>query len=402
MELDDIKNLRISSGDSILLLVLDGLGGLPRERGGPTALEAARTPNLDALAEAGDLGLHTPVAQGITPGSGPGHLSLFGYDPLQYRIGRGALEALGVEFDLQPGDVAIRANLCTVDDQGRIVDRRAGRIPTEQAIPVCEALDGIEVPGARVFVQCVKEHRALIVVRTDEPSGARIADTDPGRDGAEPLPIIAADSDSEPAARAMRGWVDGVPAALARETRANMVLLRGFSQLPAWPRFPDVFGLRSLAIAAYPMYRGVARLVGMTATAVPEGPAHLVNALAEQGGSQDFAFLHVKATDKAGEDGDFDEKVASIEAADGVVPDLLAAFPGVCLVTGDHSTPAVMRSHSWHPVPFLIAGGHGRGEPAGTGFGERACRHGSLGLIRGCELMPLAMARAGRLSRFGA
>jgi len=197
--------------------------------------------------------------------------------------------------------------------------------------------------------------------------------------------------------------MDGVGAALAGQTKANMVLLRGFSQLPAWPGFPDVFGLRSLAIAAYPMYRGVARLVGMTATAVPEGPEHLVRALEEHGAGQDFVFLHVKATDKAGEDGDFDAKVASIEGADGVIPDLLATFPGVLLVTGDHSTPATMRAHSWHPVPFLIAGGPGRGgSSAHGGFGERACRQGSLGLIRGCELMPLAMARAGRLSKFGA
>jgi len=402
VELDDIQALRTSDGGSILLLVLDGLGGLPRKPGGPTELEAARTPNLDALAGTHDIGLHIPVAQGITPGSGPGHLSLFGYDPLKYRIGRGALEALGVEFDLRPGDVAIRANLCTADDQGRIVDRRAGRIPTEQAVPVCEALDQIEVPDARVFVRSVKEHRALIVVRTEQPSGARIADTDPGRDGAEPLPIVAADAESEPAARAMRLWMENVGTALAGETRANMVLLRGFSQLPSWPRFPDVFGLRSLAVAAYPMYRGVARLVGMNAIAVPEGPEHLVRALQQHGPGQDFVFLHVKATDKAGEDGDFDAKVASIEAADVVVPDLLTAFPGVFVVTGDHSTPATMRSHSWHPVPFLIAGGSGRGGHGTDGFGERACRQGGLGTIRGCELMPLAMARAGRLSKFGA
>jgi 2,3-bisphosphoglycerate-independent phosphoglycerate mutase len=403
VKLDDIKALRTSDGETILLLVLDGLGGLPRAPGGLTELEAASTPNLDTLAATGDLGLHLPVGQGITPGSGPGHLALFGYDPLEYRIGRGALEALGVEFDLRPGDVAIRANLCTVDDRGRVVDRRAGRIPTEEAIPVCEALDRIEVPGARVFVQSVKEHRALVVVRPEEASGARIGDTDPGREGAEPLPVVAADSESEPAARVVRAWLDGVGGVLRDQKKANMVLLRGFSQLPVWPRFPEVFGLRSLAIAAYPMYRGVARLVGMDATAVPEGPEHLVSALEEHGAEHDFVFLHVKATDRAGEDGDFDAKVASIEAADAAIPDLLAAFPGVFLVTGDHSTPAVMRSHSWHPVPFLFAGGPGRGgsSPHG-GFGERACRQGSLGLIRGCELMPLAMARAGRLSKFGA
>lgn len=402
MELQDIQNLRIPTGESILLLVLDGLGGLPREPGGATELEAARTPNLDDLADSADVGLHVPVSQGVTPGSGPGHLSLFGYDPLRYRIGRGALEALGVEFDLQPGDVAIRANLCTVDAEGRILDRRAGRIETEKARVVCQALDAIEVPGARVFVQCVKEHRALVVIRPDEASGASIPDTDPGRTGVAPLPVVASDPESEPASRVARAWLEAVPQTLGDRDTANGVLLRGFSQLPEWPRFPEVFGLSSLAIAAYPMYRGVAKLVGMDTMAVPEGPGHLVSALMEEGAGRDFVFLHVKAPDRAGEDGDFDAKVAAIEEVDAVVPDMLASFPGICLVTGDHSTPATMRSHSWHPVPFLLAGGQGRGNPNKAGFGERACLDGSLGLIRGHELMPLAMARAGRLSKYGA
>jgi 2,3-bisphosphoglycerate-independent phosphoglycerate mutase len=402
VELGDISTLKISGGDSILLLVLDGLGGLPREAGGPTELEAARTPNFDALAQSGDLGLHLPVGRGITPGSGPGHLSLFGYDPLQYRIGRGVLEALGIEFDLRPGDIAIRGNLCSVDDAGIVVDRRAGRISSEAAKPVCEALDQIEVEGARIFVQCVKEHRVLIVVRPDEPSGASVADTDPGRVGFQPSPVRSIEPDSEPAARAIRAWLECVPGVLGDGDQANMVLLRGSSQLPDWPEFPDVFGLRSLAIAAYPMYRGVARLVGMEAIGVPEGPEHLVTALAREGAGRDFAFVHVKAPDKAGEDGDFDRKVAVIEEVDAVVPELLAAFPGVCLVTGDHSTPATMKAHSWHSVPFLMNGGHGCGGSVVSEFGETACRQGSLGLLRGCELMPLAMARAGRLSKFGA
>jgi 2,3-bisphosphoglycerate-independent phosphoglycerate mutase len=402
MELQDIQNLRTPTGESILLLVLDGLGGLPREPGGETELEAARTPNLDDLANSADVGLHVPVSQGITPGSGPGHLSLFGYDPLRYRIGRGALEALGVEFDLQPTDVAIRANLCTLDSEGRILDRRAGRIETEKAQAVCQSLDAIEVPGARVFVQCVKEHRALVVIRPEEGSGASIPDTDPGRTGVAPLPVAASDQASEPAARIARAWLEAVPHALADRETANGVLLRGFSQLPEWPGFPQVFGLNSLAVAAYPMYRGVAKLVGMDTRAVPEGPGQLVSALREEGANRDFVFLHVKATDRAGEDGDFDAKVAAIEEVDAVVPDLLASFPGICMVTGDHSTPATMRSHSWHPVPFLLSGGPGRGNPYKSGFGERACLEGSLGLIREHELMPLAMARAGRLSKYGA
>ena len=402
MDLRDVQELSQPADSKALLLVLDGLGGLPREVGGPTELEAARTPNLDALAARGDLGLQVPVAVGVTPGSGPGHLALFGYDPLVYRIGRGVLEALGVGFDLRPGDVAVRGNLCTVDSAGRIVDRRAGRISTEDAIPIVEAMDGIEVPGGEVLVRPVKEHRFLLVVRPDEPSTAEIGDTDPGRTGVEPLGIEVKAAASEPAARLVRAWLERVPDVLAGHDRADIGLLRGFAQLPEWPRFPEVFGWRSLAIAAYPMYRGVARLVGMDAVEVPDSPDALAPALEAARDDYDFFFLHVKGTDKAGEDGDFDLKVATIEQVDAVLPQILEAGPDVVLVTGDHSTPAVMRSHSWHPVPLLMAGGPGRGEPDFPSFGETACRSGSIGLIRGCELMSLLAARAGRLMKFGA
>jgi len=401
LDLRDIQQLAQPADTRALLLVLDGLGGLPREPGGPTELEAARTPNLNALATRGNLGLQVPVAAGVTPGSGPGHLALFGYDPLTYRIGRGVLEALGVGFDLQPGDVAVRGNLCTVDSAGRVIDRRAGRISSADAIPVIEAIDGIDVPGGEVIVRPVKEHRFLLVLRPDEPSRAEIGDTDPGREGLAPLEIHAAGADSEPAARLARAWLEEVPEVLAGRDRANMGLLRGFAQLPDWPRFPEVFGWRSLAIAAYPMYRGVARLVGMDAVEVPDSPEALVPALEAAIDEYDFFFLHVKGTDKAGEDGDFDRKVATIEQVDEVLPRILETGLDVVLVTGDHSTPAVMRSHSWHPVPFLMAGGPGRGEP-GREFGESACRNGSGGTIRGCELMPMLAARAGRLSKFGA
>ena len=303
MNLRDIQQLAQPADSKAILLVLDGLGGLPREAGGPTELEAAHTPNLDALAARGDLGLQVPVAVGVTPGSGPGHLALFGYDPLVYQIGRGVLEALGVGFDLRPGDVAVRGNLCTVDSAGRVVDRRAGRISTEDAIPVIEAMDGIEVPGGEVIVRPVKEHRFLLVVRPDEPTTAEIDDTDPGRTGLEPLDITARAEAAEPAAGIARAWLEQVPAVLAGRDRANMGLLRGFAQLPDWPRFPDVFGWRSLAIAAYPMYRGVARLVGMDAVEVPDSPDALALALEAARDEYDFFFLHVKGTDTAGEDG---------------------------------------------------------------------------------------------------
>jgi 2,3-bisphosphoglycerate-independent phosphoglycerate mutase len=404
VDLTDVAALVQSSDEKVLLLVLDGLGGLPLEPGGLTELETARTPNMDALLAEGDSGLHVPVAVGVTPGSGPGHLSLFGYDPLRYRVGRGALAALGVEFPLRPGDVAVRGNLCTVDSEGRVTDRRAGRIPTEEAAPVLDRLAEIEVEGAEVFVRSVKEHRFLLVLRPDTAGTAEIYDTDPGVTGVAPREIVAASAASEPAARIARDWLARVPDALAGQPRANMTLLRGFATLPDWPRFPDVFGMRSVALAAYPMYRGVARLVGMDAAAVDDDPAALVPALRERIDDYDFFFLHVKGTDKAGEDGDFGRKVDIIERVDEVLPALRDTGIGVTLITGDHSTPAIMKSHSWHPVPFLLHGGPGRGRRSeGTaGFGESECRRSAIGTIRGCELMSLAAARAGRLGKFGA
>jgi 2,3-bisphosphoglycerate-independent phosphoglycerate mutase len=404
VDLSDLAGLAQPDGEKVLLLVLDGLGGLPLEAGGLTELETARTPNMDRLLSSGDAGLHVPVAQGVTPGSGPGHLSLFGYDPLQYRVGRGVLAALGVEFPLEPGDVAVRGNLCTVDGDGRVTDRRAGRIPTSEAQPVLDLLDAIRVEGAETFVRPVKEHRFLLVLRTSQATEADIGDTDPGMVGPAPLDVVAASPASEPAARAARSWLGQVQGVLADQSRANMALLRGFASLPDWPRFPDVFGMRSLAMAAYPMYRGVARLVGMDAVSVEDDPAALAPMLRERIDDYDFFFLHVKGTDKAGEDGDFEHKVSVIEQVDDVVPALLDTGVGVTLITGDHSTPARMRSHSWHPVPFLMHGGPGRGRgvEAGASFGEAECARGVLGCIRGCELMPLAAARAGRLGKYGA
>lgn len=404
MHLTDIAALAQPDGDKILLLVLDGLGGLPLEPGGLTELETARTPNMDALLASGDAGLHVPVSPGVTPGSGPGHLSLFGYDPLTYRVGRGALAALGIEFPLQAGDIAIRGNLCTVDGSGMVTDRRAGRIPTAEAVRVLDLLDGIEVAGAETFVRPVKEHRFLLVLRPEETTEAGIEDTDPGVTGVPPLEVVADSSASEPAARIVRDWLGRVPEALAGQLRANMVLLRGFATLPDWPLFPDVFRMRSLAVAAYPMYRGVARLVGMDSVEVEDDPAALVPALMDRVADYDFFFLHVKGTDKAGEDGDFDRKVDIIERVDEVLPALLGSGIGVTLITGDHSTPARVRGHSWHPVPFLLHGGPGRGHrwEGSAGFGETECGRGSIGRIRGCDLMPLAAARAGRLGKFGA
>ena len=403
MRPEDVGELARETGDRILLLVLDGLGGLPMEPGGETALEAARTPNMDELLRRGGCGLQDPVAPGITPGSGPGHLALFGYDPLAYRIGRGVLEALGIGFDLESRDVAARGNFCTVDEDGIVVDRRAGRIGTDEARELAERLDGIEVEGVRALVREVKEHRFLLVLRPDRDLAADVEDTDPGRPGVAPGRPRASAPPGRETAGLVEAWLREARERLSGRDRANMVLLRGFARLPDWPAFPEVYRMRSLALAAYPMYRGVARLVGMDAAEGPEDPAGLPAALSERGEGYDFVFLHVKDTDRAGEDGDFDRKVDVIERADAALPDLLGARePGVLLVTGDHSTPAVMKSHSWHPVPFLLSGGiAGRRETARS-FGEEECASGSLGRVRGRELLPMAAARAGRLGKFGA
>jgi len=401
MKLERLAALAQPSDSKVLLLVLDGLGGLPMTPGGPTALEAANTPHLDALARAGTCGLHDPVAPGVTPGSGPGHLALFGYDPLVYETGRGVLEAMGIEFPLESGDVAIRANFCTVDDDGRIIDRRASRIPTDEAEPLATALDAIEIDGAGCYVRHVKEHRFVIVLRPEAATGANVADTDPGRTGELPFDPIARDAASEPAAALVAAWLKRAREVLAGQPDANMALLRGASGRPDWPRFVDVFGMRASATAAYPMYRGVATLVGMDAESVADGAANLVPAYRGLVDRYDFSFLHFKAPDKAGEDGDFDRKVAVIEEADAIVPALMDIGPDIIIVTGDHSTPALLASHSWHPVPFMIHGGAARADAAER-FGETACLAGAHGRRRGCELMPLAAARAGRLAKFGA
>jgi 2,3-bisphosphoglycerate-independent phosphoglycerate mutase len=401
MELTDLATLSQPSERAILLLVLDGLGGLPLEPGGPTELEVARTPNLDELARAGTCGLHRPVAAGVSPGSGPGHLALFGYDPLEYRTGRGVLSALGIGFDLEPLDIAARGNFCTLDGDGLVTDRRAGRISSEAAAPLAEALDAIEVEGAATFVRHVKEHRFLLVIRPDTELGANLADTDPGQTGLTPRDLHVTNSESEPAARIVRTWLTEAAAVLSGQPHANMALLRGFSRRPSWPTFGEVFGVNPVAIAAYPMYRGVARLVGMEAIEVSDDLGSLVAELAARRTSHDFFFLHYKAPDKAGEDGDFERKVETLEALDTILPRLLKVGPEVVLVTGDHSTPARLGSHSWHPVPFLIHGGEDRADGV-TAFGETACLGGVHGIVRGCELMPLAAARAGRLAKFGA
>ena len=398
---ESIKGLVIPGEGKIVMLVIDGLGGLPRETGGPTELEAALTPNLDSLAACSSCGLSEPVSYGITPGSGPSHLALFGYDPFEYEIGRGVLEALGIGFDLGAEDVAARGNFCTVDAEGLITDRRAGRIPTDKNAELCELLRQIELPGAQVFLQPVKDYRFLLVLR-GEGLADGLTETDPQQLGVAPPLVEALVPEAEQTAALFNQWIAEARRLLADQHPANMVTLRGLAKNPGLPPMAEVYGLRAAAIATYPMYQGVARLVGMEVLPSGEALEDEAEALRAHWGAFDYFYLHVKKADSAGEDGDFERKAAIIEEVDAtLLPATLALEPEVLIVTGDHSTPAVLRSHSWHPVPTLLWSPYCRQDRLAA-FGETACARGSLGHFPATALMPLAMAHALRLTKFGA
>jgi 2,3-bisphosphoglycerate-independent phosphoglycerate mutase len=397
---DLMNELAVTNQTKIVLLVADGLGGLPREPGGPTELEAAATPNLDALVGRNVCGLSIPVAPGITPGSGPGHLGLFGYDPRHYTIGRGVLEALGIDFELGPDDVAARGNFCTVDDAGTITDRRAGRISTDVGRALVEKLRAIEIDGVEIFVEPVRDYRFVLVIRGADLR-AEIDDTDPGRTGMPPGRPQARDAESRHTAAIIETFVSRAAEILAEDHPANMITLRGIAKRPPIPQFEEVYKLRAGAIAVYPMYRGLARLVGMTIHQPGANLAEQVEALRRHWDDGDFFFLHYKYTDAAGEDGDFDRKVTRIEEVDAQIPGVLDLGPDVLIVTGDHSTPSALRSHSWHPVPVVLAASTCLPDEVTT-FGERACLRGGLGQLEARYLLPLALAHAGRLAKFGA
>jgi len=389
------------AGDSkIVMLVADGLGGLPTEPGGPTELEAAATPNLDALVAAHTCGLTIPIGRGITPGSGPGHLGIFGYDPLRYDIGRGVLEALGIDFEMTDRDVATRGNFCTIDGEGLITDRRAGRIPNETCERLCEKLQAICIPEVEIIVRPVREHRLVIVFR-GEGLQDNVADTDPQATGVAPLSAVAADAGSQLTAEVANRFLAEARKLLADEHPANMVNLRGFARYPDIPTFQEAFKLRACAIAVYPMYRGLAKLVGMTAVDAGQTLAEQIDRLASNWDDFDFFFVHFKYTDSRGEDGDFGAKVEQVEVFDAVLPKVLDLKPDVLLVTGDHSTPSALASHSWHPVPTILAAPTCRPDRV-TSFGDRDCIAGGLGQFPAQELMALALAHAGRLGKYGA
>lgn len=401
MDMHDLtRRLQLQNDSKIVLLVADGLGGLPLTPGGKTELETAHTPNLDALAKNGVLGLSTPVLPGITPGSGPGHLGLFGYDPLQYQIGRGVLEGLGIDFDLGPNDVAIRGNFCTLNEQGLITDRRAGRIASEIGAKLCEKLDKITIPGVEVFVRPVKEYRLVVVFRGVGLEG-NVEDTDPQKTGVAPLDPVARDAGSAKTAAVAKEFLAKAREVLKNDSPANFFTMRGIDRKPPIPTFQEVYGLKAAAIAVYPMYRGLARLVSMDVLDAGQTLEDQCDRLEKAWNDYDFFFVHFKYTDSTGEDGNFNEKVSRIEQLDAAIPRITALKPNVLIVTGDHSTPSKMKSHSFHPVPTLLSADLCRPD-ACTSFGEQACLSGGLGQFQAKHLMLLAMAHAGRFEKFGA
>jgi len=404
-----LEGLIQKNNSKILLIVLDGIGGLP-VKGGKTELEIANTPNLDALAKESALGLHLPVDYGITPGSGPGHLGIFGYDPVEYQIGRGILEALGLGLTVRETDIAIRGNYATVEYQnGSVIvkDRRAGRIPTEENRRITQKLkESIKViDGVEVLLEAGMEHRLAVVLRFPEPlpeNSALINDTDPQKEGKPPLEPKGKNEHSQKVADVVKKFLERASEVLKDEPKANYILLRGFSQKPKMKSFEERFGLKACAIAVYPMYRGLASLVGMDVLDVQgQSLEDQIKVLKDNWNNYDFFFLHIKKTDSYGEDGNWEGKVKVIEEFDSKLPQILALNPEVLVITGDHSTPSLLKGHSWHPVPVLLKSPYVLGMTSNR-FTERECLKGELGIFPAKKLINLMLAHSLRLSKFGA
>jgi len=398
--LELIRSIARPSLYKIVLMVIDGLGGLPDPKTGKTELETANTPNFDKLATKSVCGLSDPVSPGITPGSSPGHLALFGYNPVSFNIGRGVLEALGIDFDLQSNDIAARGNFCSVDEMGLITDRRAGRISTEKCIELCQLLDGLVLEGVEIFVRPVREHRVIVVFRGDDLI-ADISDSDPQQTGVIPKVITARSPGANRMARIANQFIAQSKTTLAEHHPANMLLLRGFSRQPHFPTMDEIYQLKPAVIASYPMYRGLAKLVGMKVLETGPTIEDELAALKQNYDNYNFFFLHIKGTDSAGEDGNFNQKVRIIEQVDKALPSLASLEPDVIVVTGDHSTPALLKGHSWHPLPVLLYSKWCRPDRVSE-FSESACISGGLGRFPATQIIPLAMANALKLNKFGA
>jgi 2,3-bisphosphoglycerate-independent phosphoglycerate mutase len=391
----------VTNKSKIVFLIIDGLGGLAMEGKGGTELQVARTANLDDLAARSICGLLDPVAPGITPGSGPAHLALFGYDPVKWNIGRGVLEAFGIDFPLEENDVAARGNFATLDPQGKVVDRRAGRISTETNRRLCQKIrEAVRLSRVEYFFEPVKDYRVALVLR-GEGLHDDLTDTDPQALGVKPLVCQATNPRAEETGGFVNRFLSQAQEVLAQEERANTILLRGFAKYRRYPSMEERFGLRCLAIANYPMYRGLARLVGMELHPVCKDVRGEFAALRERYQEFDYFFLHVKEADSRGEDGDFDAKVRILEEVDGLVPEITRLNPDVLVVTGDHSTPAKLRSHSWHPLPVLLYSTYACVDEVER-FDEISCARGGLGRQPMVNLMSLALAHALRLTKYGA
>jgi 2,3-bisphosphoglycerate-independent phosphoglycerate mutase len=397
---DQIKRISRTSPSKIVLLIIDGVGGLPHPETGKTELESARKPNLNRIAKDSLCGLIDPISPGITPGSAPGHLAIFGYDPVKYNIGRGVAEALGIDFKLKPDDIAARGNFCTIDNKGIITHRRAGRLSTDKNTKLCRLLNDITIDGAEISVLPVKEHRFVLILR-GETLSPELADSDPQQIGLAPKKIEALSPQAQKTASIVNEFVSQAGSLLHGQAPANMVLLRGFSRRPDIPSIPEIYKLKPAAIATYPMYRGLARLVGMQVLPGGESITEQLNSLRRYYADYDFFFVHFKSADTKGEDGDFRAKVQAVEELDKALPSLLSLDPDVLIITGDHSTPATLAMHSWHPVPFMLKSKWCRPDDV-VEFSERACLTGGMGRFPATEIMPLAMANALKLDKFGA
>ncbi len=389
----------LKKGGRILLFVIDGLGGLPKD--GKTELEFARTPNFDKIAKKSVLGLIEPISAGITPGSGPAHLSMFGYDPLKYKIGRGILEALGVNAPVKKGEVAIRGNFCKTDENNIVVDRRAGRISTEESTELVKKLQSEinEIEGIKIKFYPGKEHR-FVVILSGEDLSEKIKETDPQKEGYKPYPPDPLEKSAELTSKVLSKMLDEVKKILKNE-KANFILMRGYAQPPQIETFPFKFGLKSLGLAYYPMYRGLARLVGMDVIPDLKSFESAIEVLKQKHKEYDFVYLHFKETDKAGEDGDFEKKVKEIERVDKYLPEILDCDFQVIAITGDHSTPWKLKSHSWHPCPLLLYSEYA-GVDETKRFTEKEAIKGYIGRIKSYELMPILLANAKRLLKYGA
>ncbi len=394
-----ISQLATSNDTKLVMVVLDGVGDIAVD--GKTPLQAANTPNLDALARFSELGQAVPIVLGVTPGSGPGHLGLFGYSPMKYEIGRGILEALGGDVEVGNMDMVARGNFATIDN-GVISDRRAGRPTTEESTRVVEKLceEIIRIEDIKVSLYPGREHRFVLKL-TGEGLDERITDTDPQKEGEAPLECRALVPEAEKTARIINELLAQLKKSLSDEEEMSFALLRGFSKYPDIPQFGDLFKMKAAAIAVYPMYRGLAKLVGMNVVSTGQTIDDEIDTLTSTWKDYDFFFLHVKKTDSYGEDGNFDAKVKVIEEFDRVLPKIKRLKPDVLLITADHSTPVPMKAHSWHPVPLMLHSKFVRAAGQ-VAFNEFECSRGVLGTIHSTDQIPLMMGNALRLEKFGA